>query len=83
MEFSYLWGTLSVVKLYDLSYFVGLMVLGLAVWFGLVELAWLGLGWVGLVWFGLGLLVCHGGKGSIKKALGVKTSQKLVMDTTE
>lgn len=52
MEFPYLWGPLSVVKLYDLSYFVGLMVLGLAVWFGLVELAWSGLGWVGLVWFG-------------------------------
>lgn len=53
MEFSYLWGTLSVVKLYYLSYFVGLMVLGLAVWFGVVGLGWVGLvGLVGLGWVG-------------------------------
>lgn len=45
------------------------------VWFGLV---WFGLVWFGFVWFCW--LVFHGGKQSIKKALGVKTSEKLVLD---
>lgn len=52
------------------------MVLGLAVWLGWVGLGCVGLCWIG--WFGLGLLVRHEGKGSIKKALGVKTSQNML-----